>query len=114
MSEPRLQTSVLVGALMRRAESEGGFAAVLGKGDPTAGSVLVILCEKGRKARILERLMQGDGRYSWQSVGEQALSDTQETEKFLQRRRNFDPDVWLIELDVPSAERFAAEMNESV
>lgn len=114
MTEPRLQASVLASALMRRAESEGGFAAVLAKGDPNAGSILVILVERGRKVRIVERQMLGDGRYSWQNVGEQALADPQETEKFLQRRRQYDPDIWLIELDIPSAERFAAEMNESV
>ena len=112
--EPRLQSSILVGALLRQAESQGGFAAVLAKGDDTSGSVLVILAERGRKLRILERLLQPDGRYSWQVVGEQALANTEETEKFLQRRRNFDPDIWLIELDVPSAERFAAEMNSAV
>ena len=112
--EPRLQSSILAAALMRRAESEGGFAAVLAKGDPTAGAVLVILAEKGRKVRILERALRGDGRYIWQDVGTQALGNTEETEKFLARRRNFDPDIWLIELDVASAERFAAEMNDSV
>ena len=114
MAEARLKSSVLVGALMARAQAAGGFAAVLAKGDSSAGSILVILAERGRKVRILERLLQPDGRYSWQGIGEQALANTEETEKFLDRRRKFDPDIWLIELDVPSAERFAAEMNESV
>jgi len=112
--EPRLISSVMVGALIRRAESEGGFAAVLAKGDPHAGSILVILAEKGRKVRILERALQASGRYSWQDTGSQALANTEETEKFLRRRREFDRDMWLIELDIASAERFAAEMNESV
>ena len=112
--EARLQSSVLASALMRRAESHGGFAAVLAKGDPGAGSILVILAEKGEKVRILERALRGNGRYSWQNVGDQALANPEETEKFLARKRGFDPDIWLIELDVPSAERFAAEMNESV
>jgi hypothetical protein len=112
--EARLQSSVLASALMRRAESHGGFAAVLAKGDPSAGSILVILAERGRKVGILERALQGNGRYSWQDVGTQALANPEETEKFLARRRSFDPDIWLIELDVPSAERFAAEMNDSV
>jgi hypothetical protein len=112
--EPRLQTSILVGALIRRAEQEGGFAAVLAKGDPTAGSMLVILAEKGRRVRILERALQGDGRYRWQETGAQALADPEETDRFLARRRGFDPDLWLIELDIASAERFAAEMNDSV
>ena len=114
MTEPRLQSSVLVSALMRRAEGEGGFAAVLAKGDPNAGSVLVILAERGRKVRILERLMQSEGLYSWQDVAVEALKSPEDTERFLHRRRQFDPDIWLIELDIASAERFAAEMNGSV
>jgi hypothetical protein len=112
--EPRLQSSILVTALIRRAESEGGFAAVLAKGDSTSGAILVILAERGRKAGFFERVLQPEGGYSWLGVGENALANTEETEKFLQRRRKYDPDIWLIELDVPSAERFAAEMNESV
>ena len=59
--EARLRSSVLVGSLMRLAEAEGGFAAVLAKGDAEAGAVLVILAEKGQKLRFLERAMQGDG-----------------------------------------------------
>jgi hypothetical protein len=112
--EPRLQTSILVTALIRRAESEGGFAAILAKGDATSGAMLVILAERGRKVRILERVLQPDGRYLWQGIGEQALANTEETKKFLSRRRKYDPDIWLIELDVPFAERFAAEMNDAV
>ncbi|MGZ8997436.1 MAG: DUF1491 family protein, partial [Allosphingosinicella sp.] len=70
MSEPRLASSVLVGALLRRAESEGGFGAVLAKGDPTAGAVVVILLEKGANPRFLERLLQPDGTYSWRESGQ--------------------------------------------
>ena len=109
--EARLATSVLVTALMRRAESEGGFAAVLNKGDATAGAVLVILNEKGRKQRVLERVLQPGGTYSWQDLMSQAIEDEEEFLRLMERRRSFDPDLWLIELDVPSAERFAAEMN---
>ena len=112
--EARLQSSVLASALMRRAISHGGFAAVLAKGDAGAGAILVILAERGEKVKFMERVLQGEGRYSWQEVGTQAVANPGETEKFLARRRSFDPDIWLIELDVPSAERFAAEMNTMV
>ena len=71
----RLATSVLAGVLLRRAEAEGGFAAVLAKGDPTAGSILVILAERGRKLGIFERMLQSDGRYMWQEVSKQALEN---------------------------------------
>ena len=33
---------------------------------------------------------------------------------FWATRQKYDPDLWIIELDVASAERFAAEMNEAV
>ena len=111
MTKARIAASVLASALIRKAEGEGGFGAVLAKGDPTAGSILVILLEKGVNPRLFERLLQPDGSYAWQESGSQRIENSQEVPGFIARRRRFDPDLWLIELDIPSAERFAAEMN---
>jgi hypothetical protein len=108
--EARLASSVLVGALLRRAESEGGFGAVLAKGDPTAGSVGVVLMEKGANPRFFERALTAQGSYAWQE-SHQTFENEQDFRSFLERRRNFDPDLWILELDIASAERFAAEMN---
>lgn len=107
----RLAASVVATALMRQAEAEGGFAAVLSKGDPTAGAILVILAEKGRKLRIMERILQPDGVYAWQGTAPQALANEDQLKKFLDRRRKFDPDIWVLELDIASHERFADGMN---
>ncbi len=104
---PRVASSVLAGALMRKAQGEGGFAAVLAKGDPTAGAILLILTERGGNPRLLERLLQPDGSYSWG----QPIENSAEVPAFVARRRRFDPDLWLIELDIPSVERFTAEMT---
>jgi hypothetical protein len=109
--EPRVAASVLAGALIRKAEGEGGFGAVLAKGDPSAGAILVILLEKGVNPRLFERLLQPDGRYTWQESGSQRIENPREVPGFIARQKRFDPDLWLIELDIPSAERFAAEMN---
>jgi hypothetical protein len=109
--EPRIASSVLAGALIRKAEVEGGFGAVLAKGDPSAGSILVILLEKGLNPRLFERLLQSDGCYAWLESGSQRIGNPREVPAFIARLRRFDPDSWLIELDIPSAERFAAEMN---
>jgi hypothetical protein len=111
---PLLASSVLVGGLVRKAEAEGGFAAVLAKGDPTAGSVIVVLVERGEGRIILERILQPDGAYKWQGTGGQSTDNIKKAEDvpaFVARRRRFDPDLWVLELDIPSAERFAAEMN---
>ena len=110
MTEARLASSVLVGAMIRHAEGQGGFAAVLAKGDSTAGAISVILREKGANPRFLERLLQPDGTYSWRESG-QVFENTQLLNSFLDRRKKYDPDLWILELDIASAERFAAEMN---
>lgn len=108
--EARLASSVLVSALLKLAARDGGFGAVLAKGDPQAGSVTVILIERGERRIVLERIVQPGGSYAWQESGNYAATTDEEFEKFLDRRRRFDPDLWILELDTASAERFAAEM----
>ena len=108
--EPRVTSALLVGALIRLTEADGGFGTVLAKGDPTSGAVLVILVERGTGARCYERLLQPDGRYSWEEARRQP-ADAQALSDFLARRRGVDPDLWIVELDIASAERFAAEMK---
>lgn len=44
---PRLATSLYVNALIRRVHQSGGMAAVLCKGDVTAGALLLITLENG-------------------------------------------------------------------
>jgi hypothetical protein len=109
--EPRLASSVLVGALVRRAEADGGFAAVLAKGDSTAGAILLILTERGEKTAIYERVLEPNGAYAWRGSISEAYGVGPEVPDFVARRRRFDPDLWVLELDIPSIERFAAEMN---
>ncbi|HEY0148016.1 MAG TPA: DUF1491 family protein [Allosphingosinicella sp.] len=104
---PRLATSVLAGALIRKAEGEGGFAAVLAKGDPTSGALLLLLTERGGPPRLLERLLAPDGSYTWA----RPIDSAAQVPDFIARRRRFDPDLWVLELDVPSLERFTAEMT---
>ena len=103
MSE-RLPTQVLVSALLRRVNDAGGFAAVLAKGDPQAGAVLVVTLERGGGARLFERGIGPDGR--------PGLIDTtppDDLESYWRRRRQRDPDLWVIELDIADSQRFAAE-----
>lgn len=111
MTTPRLASSVLVSALRQRAEAQGGFAAVLQKGDATSGSIMIVLVEPGGEERIFERILQPNGTYGWREVGNRDVGDPSDQVKFLERRRRFDPDMWLIELNVASAERFTAELG---
>jgi hypothetical protein len=104
----RLTSAILVSALIRRVNAEGGSATVLAKGDTTAGAILLICMEKGLVTSVRERVLDMTGVYIWTAVGPpepDALS------AYLERRRSRDSDLWLVELDIANAERFAAEIG---
>ena len=107
MNEARLTPAIEVSALLARAAAEGGFGAVLHKGDPDRGSVLLVLAERGEPKKRLQRLLQRDGNYAWEQSDS---ADAQALQQYLARARQRDPDLWVVELDIPSAERFIAEM----
>lgn len=94
---------------MRFANQVGGFAAVIAKGDPTSGSILVQILEKGQFFGLYERLLDPSGQYLWDRIGPQVIENKDEIPEYFSRRKSRDPDLWLIELDVPDAERFVVE-----
>ena len=102
---------MLVSALVRRVGDAGGAAAVLAKGDPQAGSILLICCEKGEVQSLRERLLTVSGGYAWAAIGPESAA---ERDSYLQRRQAHDRDLWLVELDIADAERFAAETSGDV
>ena len=108
MSE-RLPSGMLVSALLRRVNDAGGIGVMLARGDAQGGGILIIALESGQNPRALERGVGPDGAvrlimWTPQDVdGHTAMTD------YWRRRRRNDPDLWVIELDSPFAERFAAE-----
>ena len=105
----RLPAKLEATALMRQIESQGGFATVAKRGDPDRGALILLVGTRGRNVALIERRMGPDFDYRWTIT---ARPDASEPEKFLESMRNstrFDPDCWLIELDIADAEQFIAE-----
>ena len=109
MSGGRLPPRLEVPAVLRRAESQGGFATVLGRGDPESGAMLLVVTSRGRHVGCLERILGMEGAYEWRTAGPAETAESAEVASFLAKRRQFDPDLWLIELDIAEPERFIAE-----
>lgn len=105
----RLTSAVLVSALIRRVDQAGGSAMVLAKGDPTAGGILVLAYQKGTNPCYFERGIGPKGAPELIASGPRESTDEQEVTAYWQRRRGSDPDLWVVELDIADAERFAAE-----
>lgn len=105
----RLPSTVLVNALLRRVNDAGGMAMVLAKGDLQAGAILVITCQNGNDFKIMERGIGPTGVVGLVAIAGVAGDDPAQVTAYWHRRRDRDPDLWVIELDIPEAERFAAE-----
>ena len=108
----RLSASVEATSLVRRAEASGDFAAILHKGDPDRGAIIIVVRRRGDFVACLERSLSSDGSYRW---GETGPTDDSEGKvaRFLARRMGFDPDLWAIELDIAHPERFIAETTSA-
>ena len=106
MTTPRAASGLVVAALRKFAESDGGTAMSLAKGDKEAGGIVVLLTEKAVLKGVMERRTGLDGKPYWDLV---RISEDRNYDEMLQSRRKSDPDLWIVELDIADAERFAVE-----
>ena len=106
----RLPAHLEAAAIVRLAESLGGFAAVLAKGERDAGTILVVTIFRDEPARLYERMPQLDGNRAFVLSRQQDTEKPSEFDDYLERRRRQDPDLWLIEADIPHPERFVASL----
>ena len=111
MMDGRLPAHVEVGAMLRKAQGEGGFATVIQRGERDAGVILLLTLERGENARLWERMPQLDGTRVFTCTKTQDNDNKQEFEEYLSRRQRQDPDSWLVELDIADAERFIASLT---
>ncbi len=108
MSAERLKSAVQISALIRQTESVGGSAMVLAKGDADRGQIIVIAAKKGVICAVWERVLGRDGLYQWTRGFAQDIENKQSFDDSLARRRKFDPDLWIIELDIPDQTQLTA------
>lgn len=108
----RLPAHLEASAILRLAESQGGFATVLGKGDRDAGTILLVTMCRGAQAQLLERMPMRDGSRSFVATKSQDAENPHEFSDYLERRRRQDPDIWIIEADVADVARFIASLPD--
>lgn len=99
----RLTSEFWVAALIKRVFGSGDFAAVLHKGSPEAGAVHILVRDRLGTVRLYrpapqtsydeakpqDRLFQPAGDMAWDAI-----------ETWLAKERRFDPDIWVVELEL--------------
>jgi hypothetical protein len=99
---PRLKSEIWVQALIRRAQSKGGFATVLRKGDVDAGIVLIILRQqKSLSLFTPERNFLGERVWLPVEGLDQAALDNK-----INKRVDYDIDIWVVEIESSASAAF--------
>ena len=106
--DDRLPAHLEIAGLIRAVESQGGFATVLAKGERDAGTILLVTRGPGEPTRLFERMPQRNGSRAFTVTREENPDNLQEFNEYLTMRCHQDPDIWILELDIAGAERFAA------
>lgn len=105
----RLPSHIVASGLIRAAQAAGGNGAVLAKGDPDAGALLVVLTCRGADPVLFERISDMTGEWRWNNPKSAESLDLQSVARFIDERKRFDRDIWALELDIPNVEQFIVE-----
>ncbi len=106
----RLRADVWAAALIRRAEAAGAFAAVVQKGDPTAGDVAVKVALLDGRARAFVAQTRLDGGRDWiEPLSDDGPAPEADVDAYLARRREQDPDIWVIEVEDRQGRNFIVD-----
>lgn len=108
--DTRLPAHLEAASILRLAESQGGFATVLAKGERDGGTIMLAIVCRGGVAQLYERMPGLDGSREFVATKSQDAENPAEFSEYLERRRRQDPDLWILELDIDDAERFVANL----
>jgi len=101
LSEERLPTELWVQAHLRRCSIDAMPAALLRRGEPERGTVLLKLNQIEAGCRILTQARDLDGRLGWLAALGGKLVAEAEADAYIARAVERDPDLWVIEIENP-------------
>lgn len=95
-----LRTDIWIAGLVRRAQIAGAWAAIVARGDDIAGDVAVKVNALNGEARLRSPSVGMAGERVWVNpLGDPEWRDEHEIDAYLSRRRDRDPDLWIVEIE---------------
>ncbi len=96
----RIKAKLWVQMALRMGDLDGRPGAVLRRGDPDAGGVLVVL--RGREGlAVLSQVRAGEGDVAWLRGTGAGPVDQGAVDLYVERHVGRDPDLWVIEFEAP-------------
>ena len=100
MSEARVKAKLWVQMALRMGDMDGRPGAVLRRGDPDAGGVLVVLRNRDGLC-VLSQVRAAGADVSWMRATGEAAVDQDTADAYVARQVKRDPDLWVIEFEAP-------------
>jgi hypothetical protein len=100
VTETRIKAGIWVSMALRMGNADGRFGAVLRKGDPDAGGVLVVL-RNSQGVCVLSQIRSVEGSLAWMRATGATPVDEVAADAYVARQVKFDPDLWVIEFEAP-------------
>ena len=100
MAEARLKAGIWVSMAVRMGNASGRYGAVLRRGDPDAGGVIVVL--RGREGLcVLTQMRTNEGALAWMRATGAAPVDQEKADAYVARQVKYDSDLWVLEFESP-------------
>jgi hypothetical protein len=109
---PRLKADIWIKALIRRCEVVGAFAAVVRKGDDTAGSLILKVNTLDGRAIALAPSYTLEGHRVWRPQPQTEPVAESEVDAYIARASSRDPDLWVVEIEDRQGRHFLDEPVE--
>lgn len=99
MADARLPTDMWVRAHVRRLSAQGIPIAVLHRGDPVAGLVVVRVNTLGDGTLVLSQTRDPDGNIAWLAANAGKRVADADADTYVERAVKRDPDLWVVEVE---------------
>lgn len=83
---------------------------VTAKGERDAGTILILTIYRGENAVLFEKMPQLDGSRPFVAAKQQNPEKPEEIFEYIERRKDQDPDIWILEVDIADGARFVASL----
>lgn len=95
--EDRIKTSIWIEAHTRTCFAADMPAYVLARGDADRGGILLKIDKFSAGVSLYEKTMDFDGNKVWRCVD--SGKKTAEIDEKIAKKRDFDPDLWVLEIE---------------